>query len=356
MKIGFDAKRYFNNATGLGNYSRSVVDALLKYAPEHQYVLFSPGREGEIRPSGLQIAESRNKGSFWRMLGLKNDLIRNGIQVYHGLSNEIPVGLAGTGIGTVVTIHDLIFKRFPDYYRAADRWIYNVKTSYAARYADVIVAASQTTADDIRRFYKVNEARMKVIYQPVDAIWYENPAPAPVSVPYILYVSSFTRRKNHGSLIEAFAKIQKQTDMQLVLAGAAGETLEKCRSFVQQEKLDDRVHFFIDCDFNTLHSLTKGASLVVNCSFFEGFGIPLAEAAVCGRPMAVSSIPVFKEIAGSAARYFSPNNTDEMAAVMLEGLANEYKTEMEEGRTLLIEKIHPETIAGQLSSLYRSLS
>jgi glycosyltransferase involved in cell wall biosynthesis len=356
MKIGFDAKRYFNNATGLGNYSRSVVDALLKYAPEHQYVLFAPGREGEILPSGLHIADSLNKGSLWRMLGIKNDLIRNGIQVYHGLSNEIPVGLAGTGIGTVVTIHDLIFKRFPYYYKAADRWIYNVKTSYATRYADVIIAASQTTADDISRFCKVNDARMQVIYQPVDSVWYENPAPSPVSVPYMLYVSSFTHRKNHGSLIDAFAKIQKQTDMHLVLAGAAGETLEKCRSFVEQEKLGKRVHFYTDCDFNTLHSLTKGASLVINCSFFEGFGIPLAEAAVCGRPMAVSSIAVFKEIAGSAARYFNPNDTNEMAAVMLEGLSTEYQIAMEEGRKLLLEKIHPEKIAGQLNSLYQSLS
>lgn len=355
MKIGFDAKRYFNNRTGLGNYSRNVVDALLKYVPEHQYVLFSPGQEGEILPSGLQIAETRSRGSIWRMLGMKNDLIKNGIQVYHGLSNEIPVGLAGSGIKTVVTIHDLIFKRFPGYYKVADRWIYNIKTSYATRYADAIIAASHTTAADIHRFCKVNDDRLKVIYQPVDSIWYEKPEISPVAVPYIVYVSSFTQRKNHGSLIEAFAKIQKQTDMHLVLAGADGETLQKCKSFVHHEQLDDRVHFYVDCDFKTLHSLVAGASLVVNCSFFEGFGIPLAEAAVCGRPMAVSGIPVFKEIAGNAARYFKPSDTDEMAAVLMEGVSSEYQKDMEEGRRVLLKKIHPETIAQQLNSVYQTL-
>ncbi len=355
MNIGFDAKRYFNNRTGLGNYSRSVVDALLKNIPENRYVLFAPGQEGRTLDSGLQIAEARSKGALWRFMGMKNDLIKNGIQVYHGLSNEIPVGLAGTGIKTVVTIHDLIFKRFPDYYRFADRWIYNVKTSYAARYADIIVAASETTANDIQLFCKVDPTRIKVVYQPVDSCWYEKAAESPVKTPYILYVSSFTQRKNHGTLIEAFSKIQKQTDLHLVLAGTDGETLEKCRSYVHSEKLADRVHFFVDCGFSTLHSLVYGASLVVNCSFFEGFGIPLAEAAVCGKPMAVSGIPVFKEIAGNAARYFKPNNSDEIAAVMLESLAPEYQAEMASGREDVLRKIDAAGIANRLNSIYQSL-
>jgi glycosyltransferase involved in cell wall biosynthesis len=355
MNIGFDAKRYFNNLTGLGNYSRSVIDALLKNAPENRYVLFAPKQEGKILPSGLEIAETRGKGSLWRVIGMKNDLIEKGIQLYHGLSNEIPVGLAGSGIKTVVTIHDLIFKRFPDYYRFADRWIYNVKTNYAVRYADVIIAASETTAADIKRFCKVDHKKVEVVYQPVDDAWYNISAASPVKHPYLLYVSSFTQRKNHGGLIEAFSKIQKQTDLHLVLAGTAGETLKQCRSFVDHEKLGDRVHFFVDCDFQLLHSLVYGASLVVNCSFFEGFGIPLAEAAVCGRPMAVSGIPVFKEIAGKAARYFRPDNTDEMAAVIMESLAPEYQAEMEDGREALMKKIDSAAIASRLNQIYQSL-
>ncbi len=355
MNIGFDAKRYFNNRTGLGNYSRSVVDALLKNNPENRYVLFAPGQEGRKIEPGLDVAETRSKGSLWRFMGMRNDLIKQGIQVYHGLSNEIPVGLAGSGIKTVVTIHDLIFKRFPGYYRFADRWIYNVKTSYAVRYADIIVAASQTTANDLHLFCKVDSSRIKVVYQPVAPCWYEKADAPPVNHPYVLYVSSFTQRKNHGTLIEAFAKIQKQTDLHLVLAGADGETLEKCRSFVQSEKLADRVHFFVDCGFSTLHSLVYGASLVVNCSFFEGFGIPLAEAAVCGKPMAVSGIPVFKEIAGKAARYFKPNNADELAAVMMESLAPEYQAEMASGRAEILKKIDAADIANKLNMIYQSL-
>lgn len=355
MNIGFDAKRYFNNRTGLGNYSRSVVEALLKSHPENQYVLFSSGQEGRTITSGLVVAETRRKGSLWRVMGMKKDLVSTGIQVYHGLTNEIPWGLKDSSVKTVVTIHDLIFKRFPDYYRFADRWIYNLKTRYALRNAGVVIAASETTANDIKRFYEIDSSKIKVVYQPVDAVWYQKPSDSPVKSPYILFVSSFTQRKNHGSLIEAFAKIQKQTDLHLVLAGAKGETLEKCLAFVQSEKLTDRVHFFVDCDFETLHSLMYEASLVVNCSFFEGFGIPLAEAAVCNKPMAVSDIPVFREIAGKAARYFNPNNSDEIAAVMLESLAPEYQVGMQAGRGELLAKIDADNIAGQLNQIYKSL-
>ena len=355
MIIGFDAKRYFNNRTGLGNYSRSVVEALLKNHPENQYTLFAPGQKGTVLPSGITIAETLRKGSIWRVFGMKKDLVRAGIQVYHGLTNEIPLGMNGSGVKTVVTIHDLIFKRFPGYYNFVDRWIYHLKTGYALRNADIVLAASETTANDIRLFYKKEQAKIKVVYQPVDAVWYEKPAASPVKSSYILYVSSFTQRKNHGSLIEAFVKIQKQTDLHLVLAGAEGETLEKCRSFVEAEKLTDRVHFFADCDFVTLHALVYGASLMVNCSFFEGFGIPLAEAAVCGRPMAVSDIAVFREIAGKAARYFNPNNSDEIASVMLESLAPEYQAEMEIGRGELLSKIDATAVAEQLNQIYRSL-
>jgi glycosyltransferase involved in cell wall biosynthesis len=71
--------------------------------------------------------------------------------------------------------------------------------------------------------------------------------------------------------------------------------------------------------------------------------------------MAVSGILVFKEIAGSAARYFNPNDTDDLAAVMMESLSNEYQSTMEEGRKVLLDKIHPAAIAGQLNSIYQSL-
>jgi glycosyltransferase involved in cell wall biosynthesis len=94
---------------------------------------------------------------------------------------------------------------------------------------------------------------------------------------------------------------------------------------------------------------------VVNCSFFEGFGIPLAEAAVCGKPMAVSEIPVFREIAGSSARYFNPNNSDEIAAVMLESMAPEYQAEMATGREEVLKKIDSATIANKLYDIYQSL-
>ncbi|MBR3632951.1 MAG: glycosyltransferase family 1 protein, partial [Bacteroidaceae bacterium] len=114
MKIGFDAKRLFNNFTGLGNHSRTTIDILTAAFPEHEYWLYTPkvkesevtlpymGKKGcnIVKPDGLL------KGSAWRTYGLAKDIKRDGIEVFHGLSNEMPVGLHRLGIGSVVTIHD----------------------------------------------------------------------------------------------------------------------------------------------------------------------------------------------------------------------------------------------------------
>ena len=98
MKIGFDAKRAFHNNTGLGNYSRFIIEALLKYAPKNEYIAYTP-KLSKI-DLGLKSITPKNK-FLWRSWLIKNDLQRDGIQIYHGLSNELPFGKMPSGIKTV---------------------------------------------------------------------------------------------------------------------------------------------------------------------------------------------------------------------------------------------------------------
>src|SRR5215204_2511022 len=122
MTIGFDAKRAFHNQTGLGNYSRTLISGLARFFPGNEYYLFNPKPSHsypkanfpnvhEVLPHGLL---NRKLSSLWRSNWVKKDLQRLGIQLYHGLSHEIPVGIQHTGISSVVTIHDLIFERYPE--------------------------------------------------------------------------------------------------------------------------------------------------------------------------------------------------------------------------------------------------
>lgn len=356
MRIGFDAKRYFQNRTGLGNYSRGVVHALASQFPEDEFVLFHrQDAAPELQLPNLSTFATQT-GSLGRVFGMAGPLKQSAVAVFHGLSNEIPLGLKRTGIRSVVTIHDVIFRRYPDYYRLADRNIYHLKTRYAVRHADHIIATSKATADDLVAFYGARESQMTVLYQPVQEAFYQPLHEAPlIQGPYFIYVSSFTGRKNHGALLQAFASISKQCQWNLVLAGAAGETLEQVHNLVAHEGLKDRVFVYENCPRHELLNLMKHAEAFVYPSLFEGFGIPLAEAAACGIPAAVSRIPVFTELAETAAEYFHPNQADSIAEAMMRLTDAGIRAGLRQQMELIRKKTDATKIASDLMQLYRNL-
>ncbi|MDR1121991.1 MAG: glycosyltransferase family 1 protein, partial [Dysgonamonadaceae bacterium] len=147
MKIGFDAKRAMQNHTGLGNYSRYVIEILSKYYPRDAYVLFCPKKKENRRLDAILTRENisfvfpsgffgKLLSALWRIWWVKNDIKREKIHIFHGLSNELPLGIRHSGVQSVVSIHDLIFLRYPQYYKPIDRFIYRLKFRYACRKAD----------------------------------------------------------------------------------------------------------------------------------------------------------------------------------------------------------------------------
>ena len=140
MRIGFDAKRAFNNHSGLGNYSRYVISNICRFYPENECYLYTPGiadpdlfhePEGSIIKHPGSII-GKYAGSFWRSFQLSNLLSDDGVDIYHGLSNEIPSGIHRTMVRTIITIHDLIFLEHPELYKPFDRNVYKKKVHYGA--------------------------------------------------------------------------------------------------------------------------------------------------------------------------------------------------------------------------------
>jgi glycosyltransferase involved in cell wall biosynthesis len=357
MRIGFDAKRYFFNRTGLGNYSRGVVHALAQTFPKDEFVLFTPREPAQMQlPENITHFAPKTKNPLWRLSGVTQDAHKLGIDVFHGLSNELPWGLKSKKIVSVVTIHDVIFKRFPAYYKLPDRLLYDWKTKHALKTADRIVVTSQATAADLEYFYGIQASNCEVVFQPVqDQFYTKSTFQVPEVQPYFIYVSSFTGRKNHNILIEAFAKIKKLTDHNLVLIGSAGETLPSIQNYIQHEKLEHRVKVIANASQDEVVAYMQQAAAFVYPSPFEGFGIPLAEAAVCGLPMAVSNIDVFQELAGNAARYFHPNKAEEIADAMLALTRLEELTDQNISRQSLLDKIQPAQVAAHQMKVYQSI-
>lgn len=359
MRIGFDAKRAFHNNTGLGNYSRFIIEALLKYAPQHEYFAYTP--KLSKRDLGLNTITPKKK-FLWRSWLLKNDLQRDDIQIYHGLSNELPFGKMPNNIKTVVTIHDLIFERYPQLYPFFDTLIYKIKFRKACKNADVIVAVSQQTKRDIVEFYGTNPDKIKVIYQDCDGSFQVKLSAETIKnvitkyeikKKYILSVGSIIERKNQGNLVAAFHKLNL-SNYQLILVGGHSKYQNQVENYIKENNIQN-VKILNEVPFQDLSALYQGASLFVYPSFFEGFGIPIIEALHSGVPVVAATGSCLEEAGGAGALYADPTNVDDLADKMITVLANKdlQKTLIEAGQKH-VQQFSAERIAGELNQLYKN--
>lgn len=367
MKIGFDAKRLYNNFTGLGNYSRTTIDILMEYVPEHQYYLYSPAvtrndvtlpyleAEGcrTIVPTGL------TKGSLWRSYGMADDLLRNGIDLFHGLSNEIPIGLAKRGIPTVVTIHDVAFHTFKEMYRWHDRMIYHQKWKYACKHADHIIAISESTRRDIIRFFDVHEEKISVVYQPVNKVYYEDNVKIDEDnvSPYLLYVGSVNSRKNLLGIVKAMELLPADLQIPLTIVGGGGSYKRRVEQYIAEHHMEHLFRWTTAIDSEHLQQLYANATLLLYPSFYEGFGLPVVEALLSGCPVLTSGTSSLPEAGGPYSLQINPLHIEEISNGIVKILTDDSLRHqmIEEGRKYALKKFHPETLAKQLAGVYGKL-
>lgn len=377
MRIAFDAKRAFLNNTGLGQYSRNLLQALFAGYPQHDYYLmttkaghlFQPPLSGNIHielPKGLY----KPFPSLWRSNGMRHDLHRLNIDLYHGLSHEIPVGMPKTGISTVVTMHDLIFERYPQQYKAMDVAIYRKKFRYAALHADRVIAISKQTALDLQQFYNVPEKKILVCYQSC------NPAfglpvtdeellavRAKYNLPqqYLLSVGSVIERKNLLTVCKALHALKGRLDIPLVVIGTGGDYMQKVKEYIHSHGLADKVLWLSErpggVDSADMPAIYSAATLMLYPSVFEGFGIPILEALWSRLPVITSNVSCMPETGGDAARYVDPYNVDDLAQAIQEVAENnELRKSMKEHGIKHAARFTPETCAAAVMNVYNELA
>lgn len=368
MKIGFDAKRLFNNFTGLGNYSRFVADALTEAYPDNEYLLYTPKVRQHIEtqkylgaPYQLRQPRAGANGSWWRTFSIKDDLENEKLDVYHGLSNELPFGKP-KGVKTVVTVHDLIFMRFPEYYGFIDVNIYKWKLARACKTADAIVAVSNQTATDLKDFLGVDEKKIVVVHQGCHPSFYRTSEAARMEevrskyqLPkeFILFVGTLEKRKNAGLIIKALSVMKNPVP--LVLVGRATKYVDELNDLVRKHHLEDKVKMIHNASFADLPELYKLASLFVYPSVFEGFGIPIVEAIASGVPVISSNGSCFSEAGGPHCLYVNPSNFEELSDNMRMVLENSsVRTNMIDGSRQYIQRFAPEVIGESLMKVYAS--
>lgn len=387
MNIGFDAKRAAQNRTGLGNYSRFVIRILSEKFAGNQYHLYTPKPHRmpylqeiptlkhlflHFPPQGIW---SRIR-SLWRVWGITKDIQKDGIQIFHGLSNELPLNIGtpeqrkmkagGKGCKYIVTVHDLIFIHTPQYYHWIDRQIYNFKFRRACRCADRVIAVSEYTKQEIMHYYHTPESKIDVVYQGCDPVFSQEieegklqEVKARYQLPdkFVLYVGSIEERKNLMLVAKAMAELNRRAAIHVVAVGRRTAYVDQIQDFLKAQGIDHLFHFYHQVPYADLPSFYKWASVFAYPSRIEGFGIPLLEAISSGVPAIGCTGSCLEEAGGPYSIYVNPDDAKGMADAILRTCTDETLRQhmISEGKKYALN-FSDEKLSNDLMKVYENLS
>lgn len=333
MTIAYDAKRAFHNPTGLGNYSRVLIQSVHEALPDSELLLFSSGKNRSLVPetwwSDPRIRMVHKSGVWFRSMGITKILTREGAGVFHGLSNELPFNIKRFDGQKLVTIHDVIHRIRPDEYGMTDRFIYDKKTTSAVRAADAIIAISPQTANDLQEHYDVPREKIELIYQDVDPFFREKPQPETLRVirqqyalpaAFWLFVGASHPRKNLDGLIEAWIGLAPDDRLPIVVTGRENTLAgRQAMQLLGHHDPSGRALIWLsNVSTAELRSLYHLASGVVYPSHYEGFGLPVLEALHSGTPVAASDTLSFDRWYGKGVVPLQPDDPESMRQALID--------------------------------------
>ena len=378
ITVGFDAKRIVRNGTGLGSYGRTLVNDLAAFS-EFDLRLYAPDRGRDnlrqqvperqnlhyVYPlSSLPSPLSSLYKSYWRSRGIVSQLQTDGVQVFHGLSGELPVGIRKSGIKTVVTIHDLIFMRHPEYYNPIDVLIYKRKFFQTLREADRIVAISECTRRDICELGGIEKEHIDLVYQSCAQRFHQTHealASNAVRVRYklserfILSVGSIEERKNTLLAVKALAWLPDE--VHLVLVGRSTKYAKQVADYAERHQLAHRLHLLHGVPDDDLPALYELAEAFVYPSRYEGFGIPIIEAIRMGLPVVACTGSCLEEAGGPDSLYVEPDDAEGLAAALQQVLRGAEGREVRIERSLdYVRRFENNDAAQRFAAIYTELT
>ncbi len=368
MRIGFDAKRIFFNRSGLGNYGRNILSALFAFHPENNYFLFSPPTPAELFPEGKPNIITPHGiynffPTYWRNNHIGHDARQHHLNIYHGLSNELPHDIQSAKVKSVVSIHDTIFMHYPQWYKWHDRIIYKQKTAFACKEADAIIAISQQTKNDLIHFFNVKEEKIHLIYQPCNSVFLQKPdekkqeeVREKYQLPseFILMVGNIEPRKNVLNVIKA-VQDNHRISIPLVIVGKENKYAGELKKYIRENNIKN-VYFCHNVCSLDLPAVYRLATVFIYPSFFEGFGIPVIEALSCEIPVITSDTSCLRETAAEAALYVTPDNVGEISNRIYALLSdNHLRNNLIEKGKEQVKLFNAETIVRKIINLYKAL-
>ncbi len=346
MRIGIEAERAnVTNPTGVEHYAQQLILSFARTDSEDEYVLYlrtKPALWMQQLPKNFTL-KVMPFPIFWTQLRISWEMLIAPVDVLFIMASALPLIHPKN---SVVTIHDLAWEFYPETFTTFMRWYLRFSTWFACKFARSIIAVSEQTKKDIIQTYKTPANKVSVIYHGFDLstemhakatpeeLVAEQQRVAALPEKYILYISTLQPRKNVSGLIEAFIELKKEKQIQqsLVLVGGKGWLFEK---IIQQIQDHPEV---IYCGYgHDRFAYLKRADLLVQPSFYEGFGMSLLDAYAAGVPVACANVSSLPEVAGDAAIYFDPKNKQEMKSAIYAAITDRslHDSLIEKGRERL---------------------
>jgi len=345
-QLAFDAKRAYQNYYGLGNYSRHMLEKMIKLFPENNYYLYTPQVKIHFidhkveHKNRVTLIDINSLPKFvhpiWYNAIVPLDLKRKKIQLYHGLSNELSKGIPKS-IPKVVTIHNLNFLKCPELYNASELTKLNNQSKYACEQAAKIITLSNYTKKEIIEYYSIPESKIEVVYQDCGIRFHKSNTSEGydnvlqkynITEPYILSVGTIEKRKDHLIIIKAFQQLYER-NLNLLFVGRSTSYIKELQKYIAKNNLENRVRIITDVTSTDLAALYNNATFSVYASKAEGFGISVLESIYMNCPVITVRDTPMHEIASDAALYFSQGNTEELIEQMTRILSEpEIKNEL----------------------------
>lgn len=317
---------------GLGRYSENLASALLQAQPDRFGLFYNQGGDGRYPttlPSNIPQRSVKFGYKPWRtavLLGQWGHIPFNRLvpdaSLFHSTEHLL---MPLRGVPTVLTVHDLIFKLFPEHHKKLNYWYLNLAMPLFCRKADAIIAVSQATKQDIVQHYQIEPSKIHVVYE-APASNFKPASPTRVTqvkqtyglpTRFLVHLSTIEPRKNLNRLLDSLKALRRFfPDLSLVLVGGKGWLYDDFFAKIEQEGLQDAVHSLGWIPDDDLPAILAAADLAVQPSLYEGFGLPILEHMASGQVVAASSSSSHPEVGGEAAAYFDPENIAEMTAVI----------------------------------------
>ena len=366
MKIAIDINELtFTGTTGVKVYTQEIVNALSKIDVKNEYILYANCRDETLSRfcvfanKNFKLKAIKSRLPFWTYSKFPNQLKKDQPDILFMPIQSVPFFKKPRNIKIVVTVHDLAFLLFPEYFIVKDKFFLKLHTKRAVKMADEIIVPSEATKRDIIKFYKIDESKITVVYHGIT--FYDKNIPchsrgggnpesslknvilrrddeesrdhftqnsesvniknnlssqtiAKINSPYILFVGVIQPRKNIIRLIEAFEMVKANNqELKLIIVGKKGWQSDAIYKRAEESRFAKDIIFLGGVSNDHLDDLYQNALAFVLPSLYEGFGMPVLEAMNYGIPCIVSDNSSLAEVSRDSALLIDAYNSSDIA-------------------------------------------